>query len=289
MNKLLLITFLSCLANFANAYIPDYHLIMSHTADNHGHGVYVIDQDVIFRGEPDPLVVHETWWVAGENTMRVAFEGRGLLKGLVRGTMIYEGQTRIWREGESGTKTLQMTHDWAEPFFYFRLSKNIKNRLISMRIAPSESARERSPRPISPGSLDFKYPEQGYLRLSRTGGNVAYAIGNPSPKEGALGEPGLWIEQDQFVVRKIRLPSQALVQADQYFRSSENFWLPKVRTYSWNTQSAQIIVNQVKSTGKKGPTPDWFKSASLATGKNSPPPVLWPEQEAIREFYQRFR
>jgi hypothetical protein len=275
------------LAGAAAAYIPDYHMIMSRTAENHGRGIYQIEQDVVFRGDPDPLVVHETWWVASEHTMRMKFEGRGSLKGLIQGSMIYDINQRHWREEGGNLKTARLTDDWVEPFFHFRFSKNIKPRLVAMKIAPPESLRERGVS-VKDGT-EFSYLPQNFIRLARTGGTVNYAIGTPTPPDDSSGQPGLWIEQDQFVVQKLRLPSQALIKSDQYTRFGENFWLPKVRTFSWGPNSVAVHVASVKGAGKLSGVNDLFKISSLDEKKNPAVIVRWPDQDVIREFYQRFR
>ena len=139
----LLILVLSLFSFAASAYIPDYHMIMSRTAETHGRGLYQIEQDVVFRGDPDPLVVHETWWISSENSMRVTFEGRGSLKGVVQGSFVYDGNQKHWRDESGNLKSARTTDDWFEPLFHFRFSKNIKPRLVALKIAPAESLRER--------------------------------------------------------------------------------------------------------------------------------------------------
>lgn len=275
-------------SNQADAYIPDYHMIMSKTADHHGRGVYQIEQDVIFRGDPDPLVVRETWFITGENLMRVNIEGRGNLKGLIQGSIIFEANQKVWRDETSGLKSLRLHDDWAEPFFHFRYSKNMKPKLVALKIAPAESLRDRSPVVSGPEKLDYSYPSQDFLRLSRTGGTINYAIGTPTPADAPSALPGLWIEQDQFVVRKIRLPSQSLIEASDYSRHTEGLWLPRARTYNFGPNSVQVFVSSVKWLGRtfKG---DQLRTSSLESAKNAEAALKIPDQAIIREFYQRFR
>ncbi len=283
--KALIFLLLAIFSASAWAYIPDYHMIMSRTADNHGRGIYQIEQDVVFRGDPDPLVVHETWWIAGENAMRVTFEGRGSLKGLIQGAITYDSDEKQWREEGGTAKSARLTDDWTEPFFHFRYSKNIKPKLVAMKIAPPESLKSRGVS-VKDGT-EFSYGQQNFIRLARSGGAISYAIGGLSSPEDASSTPGIWIEQDQFVVQKVRLPSTALVKAEQYNRYSEDFWLPKTRTIAWGPNSVQIHVGTVKSLKKSGS--EMLKVSSADVQKNSNLIVRWPDQEVIREFYTRFR
>lgn len=271
----------------ASAYIPDYQMILSRTAENHGRGGYVIEQDVVFRGEPDPLVVREVWTVTGDNALRVDFSGRGSLKGLVQGAIIYDQNQKQWRDDAGKLLTSRLSDDFAEGFFHFRISKSFKPKLVALKIAPSESLRERNPIAGGPEKLDFSYPAQDFVRLSRSGGTVNYAIGTPSPADGSP-LPGLWIEQDQFVVRKVRFPSTSTVTAGEYVRNSGGMWLPQERTYSWGTSSAQVHVASVKPISGK-PSPEIFKATSLDPQKNPNVSVKLPNQDILREFYQRFR
>lgn len=282
------ITLLTAWSWTAAAYIPDYQMILSRTAENHGRGGYVIEQDVVFRGDPDPLIVHEIWTVLGENALRVDFSGRGALKGLVQGSIVYDQNQKQWRDESGKLMSTRLGEDWAETFFHFRNSKNFKPKLVALKMAPSESLRERNPIAGGPERLDFTYPPQDFVRLSRTGGSVNYAIGTPTPADSASSNPGLWIEQDQFVVRKIRLPSSSMVTAADYVRNSGGLWLPQERNYSWGINSAQVHVTSVKPVSGKL-APDLFKAASLDIQKNPNVAVKIPQQDALREFFQRFR
>lgn len=288
--RFFIVLMLACFSISAAALV-DYHMIMSRTAETHGRGLYQINQDVVFRGDPDPLVVHETWWIAGEQAMRVNFEGRGSLKGQVQGAIVYDSNHKHWREAGTGLKNSRLTEDWIESLFHFRFSKNIKPKLVAMKIAPQESLRERQAQVSADkeGKPDYKYAEQSFLRISRTGGTVAYAIGTPTAPEESSSQPGIWIEQDQFVVRKVRLPTQVLVTAEDYSRHPENLWLPRTRTISWGPHSVQVHVGSVKSLGKIGANSDVFKTSTLDTQKNPALAVKLPESDLIREFYQRFR
>ena len=278
------------LSTSAHAYLPDYHMILSRTAETHGRGPYQIEQDVVFRGDPDPLVVHETWWISGENAMRVSFEGRGSLKGLIQVSIVYDGQQRYWRDEKGNLKSSKLSEDWFEPFFHFRFSKNIKPRLVALKIAPAESLRERTTQITQSKDTgpEYKYLPQNFLRLARSGGTVNYAVGNPTPPGETNASPGLWIEQDQFVVRKIRLPTQALITTEDYTRHSENLWLPRTRNLSWGPNSIQMHVSSVQSLKKQPKALEQLKVSSLDP-KKLELQVHLPQNEMIREFYLRFR
>lgn len=274
----------------ALAYIPDFQMILSRTAENHGRGLYQIEQDVVVRGEPDPMVVHETWWVLGEGSMRVQFEGRGLLKGLIHGSVVYDQTHRYWMDEQGNVRSQRLSDDWHEPFFHFRFSKNFKSRLVALKLAPPEVLKDRNPKisTTKNDGIEVSYPSQDFLRLGRSAGMVAWAVGSPTPVDQNSNFPGLWIEQDQFVISKFRLPTQTTVTADQYGRYTEGLWLPKTRQVTWDNNSAQVLVTSVKSLGKPTKSVDYLRTNSFDK-KNPQHLTKWSEQSQLREFYQRFR
>ncbi|MCB0411517.1 MAG: hypothetical protein KDD22_03270 [Bdellovibrionales bacterium] len=281
-NSLFLIISL-LMPSLAWSYIPDYHMILSRVAENHGRGAYVIDQEVILPGENAPLHIKEQWIIKDEYSMAVLLEGQGPLKNLVNGQIVYDQNNKYFTFG-SGVQRITLNSDWWMPFFHFRFSKNIKSKIVALKMAPASSLQERkfTGTPQSPA-----YSNQEFLRLSRTGGVVNYAIGAPTPADSSKSFSGLWIEQDQFVVRKIRLPSQALVVADDYSRYSRQQSLPKEIKVNWDNSQAQILVTQVKSISNTDPRMKMLSAKSLTSSKNIA--LKMPEVPILREFYQRFR
>ncbi|MGZ3722823.1 MAG: hypothetical protein ACXVA9_07845, partial [Bdellovibrionales bacterium] len=230
--KLLLILFGACVSF---AYIPEYSLIASRTADTHGKGSYLIEQYVTFHKESEEFTVKETWLINGESSMRVTLEGRGPLKGLVQGSMVYEGSQKFFIE-PSGTspRAQRLGDDWLEPLFHFRNSKFFRSRLVGLKVAPAESVHDRA---ALPSEGDIKYEPPGFVRLSRVGGTVAWAIGLP-PSSGA-NHPEVWIEQDQFVVRKYRGLDQVVVKANDYNKFDDGLYFPRQRTYQFGAYTVE--------------------------------------------------
>lgn len=263
----------------APAYIPDYKMIMSRVAENHGRGIYQIKQDVVFPAEPESQLIEETWIISGEDALRVSLAGKGALKDLVKGTLVYTNAKRHF--SSNGLKSTSLSADFVEPLFHFRFSKNIKPRLVSMGIAPSESLKDR---PQHFGAETKNFPQQSFLRLARTGGAVAYAVGVPTPVEQSEENPGLWIEQDRFHVLKVRTRSGATVSTLETSEMSAKLWLPKTRQYVWGNSSAQVLINDVAPLAKDNKSQALFSPQSA-----SDQPLTLPDVPAIREFYQRFR
>lgn len=271
----MIFTLLLLLSQTASAYIPEYSLIASRAADQHGNGLYKIEQEVTYKREADSFTVKETWFVLNENTMRVTLEGRGPLRGLVSGSMIYDGNVKAHVDAD-GLRNSRLGDEWLEPLFHFRNSKYFRSRLVNLKVAPGESLRDRP-------SLDAQsdtpaYQAPSFIHLSRAGGSVDWLI------NAGLG-PMLWMEQDQFVLRKFKSASNVTVHADDYAKYEEGLWYPRVRTYNFEPYTIQIRTISVQSLGKSNNDPR-LRSSSLNAKQDA---LKLPDTDGLREFYQRFR
>lgn len=271
--KWLVWIFAAAVVPAALAYVPPYAMILSRTAENHGRGVFVIEQDVTYRSSTDTQVVHETWTVLDEYHMRLSFHGVGALKDVVHGSYVYENHARI--ANEDGLKNHHVGEDWVEPFFHFRFSKNIRPRIVQLKMAPADSVKDRPPLK-SDGPPD--YDPEPYVQLARQNGMVSWAIAKP--EEGPEG-PGLWIEQDQFVVTKLKLPTKSVVEAADYAKYDGGIYLPRLRTYTWNDKMVTVQVRSVRSLGPA-------KSKDLFSAKNLPE-SQFAASDILKDFYLRFR
>ncbi len=266
----------------AAAYIPEYSMIATRAAETHGKGTYQIEQDVTIKKETDSFTVRETWLVNGENSMRVSFEGRGPLKGLVSGTVIYDGNTRSFYDG-SGVKTQKLGEEWLEPLFHFRNSRYFRSRLVNLKVAPQESLKDRPPLSSEVDPKEVKYEPPSFIRLSRVGGSVTWAIGqNPS----AGDSPTLWLEQDQFVLRKYKSLNQVVLNAGDYSKYDDNFFYPRTRTYQFSGFTVQVQTVKVQPALKPAGRDTRFQNATLAASKES---LKLPDVDGLRDFFLRFR
>jgi hypothetical protein len=260
------------------AYIPEYALITSRAADQHGRGAFQIEKDVTFRRDNESYTVKETWTVLNENNLRVTLEGRGVLSGLVQGTIVFEGSQKTFSDGTS-LRNQRLGDDWLEPLLHFRSSKYLRSRLVNLKVTPPESLRDRGPL-NSEGPP--KYEPLSFVRLSRSGGTVNWAIGI-SPTVGS--GPTLWIEQDQFVVRKFKGASGVVMKADNYAKFDDGLWFPRVISYAFGGFNVTVNVNSVKSLGKLTANDNRFKTSSLSAANA----LKLPDSDILREFYSRFR
>lgn len=266
----------------AMAYIPEYSMIASRAADTHGKGTYQIEQDVTIRKEAEAFTVRETWLVSGENALRVTIEGRGPLKGLVSGTILYGGSTRAFFDG-GGVKTQKLGDEWLEPLFHFRNSRYLRSRLVNLKVAPQESLRDRPPLPSDVEGKEIKYEPPSFVRLSRVGGSIAWAIG----LDPALGDsPTLWLEQDQFFLRKYKSLSQVILNAGDYAKFDDGLFYPRSRSYQFSGFTVQVQTVKVQTVSRSSGRDKRFTTASLAAEKDI---LKLPDVDGLRDFFLRFR
>jgi hypothetical protein len=264
--------FLLCLS--AQAYSPPYTMILSRTAENHGRGTFVIEDEVAYRDGTNLQLVRETWTVLDENRMKVSFEGEGALKDQIKGSFIYENRNRLSNE-TGATKPRRLTENWLEPLFYFKSSKTMRSRLVQLKFAPPESLKDR---PVIKPSGGADFEPESYVKLTREKGMVAWAI---SKDFDSHSSPELWVEQDQFVVTKIRQDASASIDADDYAKFDGGLYFPRSRTYHWNDKTVTIQLLSIKSLGtSKGKDP--LAASSLS-------PFRFSGSDPLKEFYLRFR
>jgi hypothetical protein len=262
------------LASLAWAAIPRGLIILQKMADNAGSGVYLIEDEVQFPNGQDTLVLKETWYIENENSMKLFVTGGRELKDQVQMSFVYSGGQRL----HNGT-TQKLTSDFIEKYFHIRKGETFANDLIRMKIVPPAIL---SRRPIRT-TKDLTHTNESFVRLSRVGGVVTYAFGIPSAPTGDLS-PGFWVEQDQFVLRKFRLPDQVEVFADKYTSYARNLWYPRTRTVHWDNNQVTIQTLSVAGRTKEAYAKFSPKGQFRLDGLNGQ-----PAQALVQEFYQRFR
>jgi hypothetical protein len=261
------------------AYIPPVRMILERVSDNAGNGIYVIEQEVQMSAGLDPIYLRETWTVENDRTFRLNVTGTKELRDSVQLQFVYvNGQKWQLKEGNR-RESFRISEEFAERFFHIRNYENFIGYLQILNILPRPLPQRKAP------AKDGKFDIESYLRLSRTDGAITYALGQPTPADTKDRLPGVWIEQDQFVVRKIRFPSQAEVVAENYAVFTRGLNFPKLRTIQWGPNTVYLRVLSV--TGKNSAEP--FQASSLDTPrsiKNLPSAAI---QSLIEEFYTRFR
>lgn len=270
------------LITLAFASIPRTSFILSKVTDHAGSGAYQIEQDVVFPGLQENLTLRETWMIEGDNLMKLTVSGPKELQDAIKMQFIYNGGQRSTLNSR-GRQNARVGEDFIEKYFHFRTRDALARALAQDKILPATIP---APKPIK-ASKDFVYVPEPFVRLSRIGGVVTYQLG-PAPRSEKETSPSLWIEQDVFQIRKIRLASQAEVSAENYANYARGLSLPKNRTVRWNQKSVQI--NLVRITQQKASKGAAFYQATPSDISSRVGGIRDPETaKTIEEFYQRFR
>ncbi len=269
----------------AGAALPKTSLILQKTADNSGSGIYQIEQEVQFPNGPEILVLKETWLVENENNMKLIVTGAKELKDQVSFSIQWSNGNRI----QAG-KSSRMTEDFIERYFHFRTSESLARTLNQLGLVPAAVMAKKTIRNIKV----YEPSPESFVRLSRTGGVINYAFGNLNPLDKQTEKdtlnPGFWIEQEQFVIRKFRLPSQAEVSAERYSSFSKGLMFPRLRTVRWGTNLVTIQTLSVSAKGKeKGKEKDAWANFALHSPQKTDGLTNQPAAPLVDEFYKRFR
>jgi hypothetical protein len=276
-----LLTLMGC-ASLSQAYMLPTKIILQKTAENSGFGVYSMEQEVQFQNGAEILSLRENWLIENDRTMRVTVTGTKDLQSQIRMQFLYAGGQRYEFNGSSRSGK-KMPEDFFERFLNFRSADSFANALVNLRLIPASAMSKKIPK----NGNEFKNEAEPFVRYSRVGGVVAYAFGEPTAPGKETADPGVWIEQDQFVVRKVRLSSQAEMTADNYTQFAKGLNYPRQRTIRWGTHSANIRL--ISASAKPGNSSALFQANSLDITPRTEGLNNIPAKDAILEFYSRFR
>ncbi|MEQ1877071.1 MAG: hypothetical protein ABL958_10525, partial [Bdellovibrionia bacterium] len=154
----------------------------------------------------------------------------------------------------------------------------VREKILPGKILPREQFKKEI--------KDYGYVPDPFVRLSRTGGIVTFAIGQPTPIDSPKALPGLWVEQDRFLIRRLRLESQAEISADDYGEFSGGLWFPKIRSVSWGDQTAHLRALKVAGTSLPAVVKDRLSPTGLRKRPDAKESFSSP---VVAEFYKRFR
>lgn len=270
--KLIILFSLLILQTSAFAYIPKTSMILSRMAENTGSGIYQIEQEVQFPNGSETVTVKETWLIENENNMRMIATGGKDLKDLFSFQANYVSGNR-----QQNGQSKRVGEDFIEKYFHIRTADAFAHTFMALKLVPGNVMAKKPVRSLK----EADYQAENFIHLGRVGGVVAYAIG-PIADSAAL-KPGFWIEQDQFLIRKFRLPSMVEVSADRYSPYARGLSFPGTRIVKWDNNQVTIQTLSVKGVGK-----DTFANfGKNASNKSSLGQI--PASAVIEDFYKRLR
>jgi len=268
------------------AYIPPTKMILQRTVENSGSGVYAIDQEVQFSNGTDTLAWREIWLVENERTMRLTVAPSKEQSDKLKIQYVYNGGQR-WLLGPTKKRESQkISEDFIERWFHFRHSDSFQNALLQNKIIPEIPKAPPAPKK-GKQSDEPKYEPENFVRLSRSQNVVTYAFGVATPPQDEKLLPGLWVEQDLFLIRKIRWPNQVEVTADDHAPYAKGLHFPKTRVLKWGPNTVTMkVLNVVPRSGNMN---NFFQPQSLDYVTTFEGIQSSPLKPMIEEFYTRFR
>jgi hypothetical protein len=270
---------LAVIIGLAFSYIPHSHFILKKSAETHGKGIYRVQQEVIFQTADDRAIIQESWWVTSGNQMYL--EARGPQTAF---TGLYEEQSKFYLQPNSKISSAKLPIDFFEGYFHYRSVNEFARAILRSGITSNEIL---TPQRRHNQLKDIEYKPQGFVRLSRTNGTIAYAFGQAVTGDTSR-TPALWIEQDTFRVRRLRFKSGNEISADEYELYSNGLEFPRSRTLTYNDM--KITIRTLNVTAAKPPSS--YKEMLSAKAKLEPNGngfAKSPLGEKIQKFYQEFR
>lgn len=267
----------------AAAYILPTRTILQKTSENAGSGIYAIEQEVQFSNGEETTLVKETWLVDSDRTLRLTVTGGKDLQSSFRLQFVYNGGQK-WSMTGGNRRSEKLPEEFLEKFLNMRNPEIFANTLAHFKIVPAGAFNKK---PMPKTAAEIKNEPENWVRFSRTGGVVNYALGVATPVDQEAGSPGIWIQQDEFVVRKLRLPSQVEMSANNYNNFARNLSYPRSRTIRWGNNT--VTIRLISASARPQTAVALFQPSSLDANLKWDGISSLATKDVITEFYTRFR
>ncbi len=251
-------TFVQLMAPKINAYILPLDFILQKSAALAGNSFISLEQEVQYRDGGKVYSVKEIWTIEGDRNLKVSIRGQDELKDAININYLYNNKNRtLITSNNKNVKTPGA--DFFERYLAVKSKDSFKNYLKELGISEN-------------------------VRLSRAAGLICFAIGEISSDTDL--QPQLWIDQNSFRLAKIRMPSDAEVEFDDYIEK-DGVHYPLTKIVSWQGKSITIKVLKVNTKIKakiEDFYPDKLEPSFPVTLAN-----FGSAGNVLDEFYLRFR
>jgi hypothetical protein len=253
-------------------------MIIDKWIENNTTGPIYFEQEVAINSGDMSTSLKETWYVENDAIMAVLVQGEKNLKDKLQFVIQYNGKRRT-----SSIPFFKMSEgtgvDFFEPLFFIKSTQKLIPFIITTGIIGSELQDSHN---FQRQKELFVHTPEPFVRLGRTGGSVSYVLSGVTGVETKI--PGIWIEQDQFLLRKIRNKKDTEMNIEKWGSYSRGWKLPKERTYVWGEKSAQAKILDVRV-----PQGNIKNLVLKAQEIRSSEFEIAPEKSLIEDFYLRFR
>ncbi len=272
-----LFCFLSLLVSSQNlfAYVPRANTIVEKMVLNNGNGEYKVVREVTLQAENREIKLREQWVIAYGDKMRL--EVTSLDSSNPWGfAVLFDEKQRKTLSSNKTIKAFKKSREFFEPLFHDRSSRSLTRRLIEQGFVPEWI--QNTPPPTVADGKTVMTPEP-FVRLEPSQGSVNYALGSPGNQISNHNQPLIWVEQDSFLITKMRLGSRAEITNTGYQTFTGGLKLPSEQVISWGNNVAKIKLLAVERS--QVPSKQWTLSPQ-GLG-------VIPAEPLVKEFYSRFR
>ena len=270
----------------ALSYIPSSDFILKEVLKNHGRSNYLIQQELTFPIEKTQKIVRETWHVTVNKNQHLQLHLSAKSEGL-HIERLYINNTMYHKDNKKSLRKSKWSLEFIEPWFIGRSLQKLQKVIVMHKMAGNSTLNWNpslfATKTKSKNKKDLKRV-QIPITLSINQGQVMYTY-----QKNEKG-PGLWIEQDKFTIRKIRLKTNVEILASRYLEHTGYLKLPQHRILIYDDTSVPIKTTNVTrlSDNKK-----LQQKLSLKNFRKSQKNITqWDEDETsslIKDFYSRFR
>lgn len=239
-------------------YIPPLDFILTKATSQTGRKIFSVDQEVTFKVGDEVAKFDETWLVEGDRNLKVQVRGQGLYKTSFVYGALYNNKNKTTLKNKN-KQTETVGSDFFEKIIYARSKDSLAKYLNDLGISSN-------------------------VKLSRASGVTTYLIGEPSVEKL---NPHVWIGQDDFVVRKIRLPSEAEVTFSDITYPATSMAVAKTQVIKWAGVEITIRVKKVTLKPQENITSFYPQNFTLPTEVNFINKSSLTT--AVETFYSRFR
>jgi hypothetical protein len=255
-------------------YLPPSNFILSQVAKNNGSKAVQVTQEIVFKKDNLEFLLTEVWNVENSEYMNLTIRGNGLLL-----TISYRSGRKIFINEQQKDENKALPAEFFENIFYARSINTLGNYLMQTRLVPSDVM--RSPPITKIIKNEIKPFKESFVKYARFGGTTNYAITMTPLLEETANQPGVWIEQDKFLIRRLCFPSGLEIIASGHREFVKGLYFPLEREVKFNGQTVFIKTTQVREL-----------DARTRQGALELKPLQYPSSEfadLIRDFYLRYR
>jgi hypothetical protein len=177
--------------------------------------------------------------------------------------IVYSGSERSFLDRQ-GRKNQKISPEFVEKLIMFESSSAVRRFMQDLAI---------------PSSVWSATPH-----LSRADGVVNYGFFQRSASGAEVLNPGIWIEQDQFVLKQVRFKSGAQLTLRDYRPYAPSALIPFSKTLQWKNYRADIKIRRTLEKKKLSPQELTTLETTLDMGE-----LAADQKQAVLEFYSRFR